>query len=51
MTAAAELLAKPGLPVSEVARLVGYHHAPHFARAFRSHYGVSPSAFRADRHS
>jgi AraC-like DNA-binding protein len=50
MDAAVELLATPAIPVSEVARLVGYRQAPHFARAFRSAYGVSPSAFRARVH-
>jgi AraC-like DNA-binding protein len=46
MAAAAELLSKPALPVADVARMVGYRQAPHFARAFRSCYGVSPSVFR-----
>lgn len=31
-----------GVPVSEVARRVGYDNAAHFSRAFRSHFGVSP---------
>jgi AraC-like DNA-binding protein len=47
MDIAAGLLATAAIPVSEVARLVGYRHAPHFARAFRSRYGVSPSAYRS----
>jgi AraC-like DNA-binding protein len=47
MDAAAELLADPAIPVSEVARRVGYRHAPHFARAFRRSYGISPSDFHA----
>ncbi|MCW3018031.1 MAG: Helix-turn-helix domain, partial [Solirubrobacterales bacterium] len=34
------------IAVADVARLVGYRHAPHFARAFRRRYGVSPGAFR-----
>jgi AraC-like DNA-binding protein len=46
MEAAAELLAKPAIPVADVARQVGYRQAPHFARAFRRSYGVSPSVYR-----
>ncbi len=47
LTAAAELLAtQRSLSVREVARLVGYRQAPHFARAFRRRYGLSPARFR-----
>jgi AraC-like DNA-binding protein len=47
MAAAADLLAEQrSIPVSAVARLVGYRHASHFARAFRRHYGVPPARFR-----
>ena len=47
MSAAAQLLAEqPGLGVSEVARLVGYRQASHFARAFRRRYGMAPARFR-----
>jgi AraC-like DNA-binding protein len=47
MAAAAELLAtQRAIAVSDVARLVGYRQAPHFAQAFRRHYGISPSRFR-----
>ena len=47
MAAAAELLAKQcAIPVREVARLVGYRQAPHFALAFRRRYGLSPARFR-----
>lgn len=46
MEVAAELLAKPALSVAEVARLVGYRQAPHFARAFRCSHGMSPSVYR-----
>ena len=48
MRAAAELLAQPAIPVSDVARLVGYRQASHFAKAFRSRYGVAPARFRAE---
>jgi AraC-like DNA-binding protein/DNA-binding CsgD family transcriptional regulator len=47
MSAAAELLSQPAIPVRDVARQVGYRHSPHFARAFRCRYGILPSAFRA----
>jgi two-component system response regulator YesN len=47
MAAAAELLVEQrSIPVREVARLVGYRQAPHFARAFRRRYGVAPARFR-----
>jgi AraC family transcriptional regulator, regulatory protein of adaptative response / methylphosphotriester-DNA alkyltransferase methyltransferase len=48
MTVAADLLIEQrAIPVREVARLVGYRQAPHFARAFRRRYGLSPACFRA----
>jgi AraC-like DNA-binding protein len=48
MAAAAELLVKQrAIPVTDVARLVGYRQAPHFAKAFRRRYGLSPARFRA----
>jgi AraC-like DNA-binding protein len=47
MAAAAELLVKQrAIPVRDVARLVGYRQAPHFALAFRRRYGLSPARFR-----
>jgi AraC-like DNA-binding protein len=47
MVAAAELLIEQrAIPVRDVARLVGYRQAPHFAQAFRRRYGVSPASFR-----
>ncbi len=48
MAAAADLLQEQrSIPVADVARLVGYRQAPHFARAFRRRYGLSPARFRA----
>jgi AraC-like DNA-binding protein len=44
MERAARLL-ESGLTVSDVARRAGYGHASHFARAFRRHHGVTPSAY------
>jgi transcriptional regulator GlxA family with amidase domain len=49
MVAATELLSQTAIPVRDVARLVGYCQAPHFARTFRRRYGVKPSVFRAEK--
>ena len=47
MAAAAELLVEQrAIPVSDVARLVGYRQASHFAAAFRRRYGLPPARFR-----
>jgi len=47
MSVAAELLIEQrAIPVRDVARLVGYRQAPHFATAFRRRYGLSPASFR-----
>jgi two-component system response regulator YesN len=40
------LIEQRSIPVEDVARLVGYSHGPHFARAFRRRYGRSPARFR-----
>jgi AraC family transcriptional regulator len=49
MRVAAQLLVEqPSIPVCDVARLVGFRQAPHFAKAFRRHYELSPAAFRAE---
>jgi len=40
------LIEQRSIPVDDVARLVGYSEAPHFARAFRRRYGLSPARFR-----
>jgi AraC family transcriptional regulator, regulatory protein of adaptative response / methylphosphotriester-DNA alkyltransferase methyltransferase len=46
--AARLLVEQPAIPVREVARLVGYRQAPHFAQAFRRRYGLTPAAFREE---
>ncbi len=47
MAVAAQLLVEQrAIPVAQVARLVGYRQAPHFAHAFRRRYGISPARFR-----
>ena len=47
LEAAARLLSTPSITVRNVAQQVGFHQSPHFARAFRRRYGVSPSTYRA----
>jgi AraC-like DNA-binding protein len=47
LDAAARLLLAASIPVSDVARRVGYRQSSHFARAFRRRYGLSPSEYRA----
>jgi AraC-like DNA-binding protein len=48
MAAAAQLLSdQPALAVRDIAHLVGYRQAPHFAKAFRRRYGLNPARFRA----
>ena len=46
MARAAQLLRDQTLPVSSVARAVGYRQAAQFSKAFRRHYGLPPSALR-----
>jgi AraC-like DNA-binding protein len=47
MAAAAELLVEQrAIPVSDIARLVGYRQHSHFASAFRRRYGLAPACFR-----
>jgi AraC family transcriptional regulator of adaptative response / methylphosphotriester-DNA alkyltransferase methyltransferase len=47
LEAAVRLLSTPSITVRDVAQRVGFHQSPHFARAFRRRYGVSPSTYRA----
>jgi AraC-like DNA-binding protein len=46
MDRAAEMLSARGLTVREVAHRVGYRQPAQFAKAFRRHHGLAPSAFR-----
>jgi AraC family transcriptional regulator of adaptative response / methylphosphotriester-DNA alkyltransferase methyltransferase len=49
LNVAAQLLVEqPAIPIRDVARLVGYRQAPHFAKAFRRRYGLTPASFRAE---
>jgi AraC family transcriptional regulator, regulatory protein of adaptative response / methylphosphotriester-DNA alkyltransferase methyltransferase len=47
MRRAAQLLRDGELPVSMVARAVGYRHPAQFSKAFRRHHGLPPSELRA----
>ena len=47
MQVAAELLSTRALTVRDVAHRVGYRQPAQFAKAFRRHQGLAPSAFRA----
>src|ERR671930_1648739 len=49
MERAAEMLATRRVTVREVAHRVGCRQPAQFAKAFRRHHGLSPSAFRAGR--
>jgi AraC-like DNA-binding protein len=46
--AAQLLMEQPAITVRDVARLVGFRQAPHFAKAFRRRYGLTPARFRAE---
>jgi AraC family transcriptional regulator of adaptative response / methylphosphotriester-DNA alkyltransferase methyltransferase len=46
MQRAAELLAESAMTVRDVADSVGYRQPAQFAKAFRRHYGMTPTAFR-----
>jgi AraC family transcriptional regulator, regulatory protein of adaptative response / methylphosphotriester-DNA alkyltransferase methyltransferase len=49
MARAAALLRYDHLPISSVARAVGYRQAAQFSKAFRRHHGHPPSAARSRR--
>jgi transcriptional regulator GlxA family with amidase domain len=46
MTRAAEMLRATALSVRDIATRVGYRQPAQFAKAFRRHYGCSPSEYR-----
>ena len=49
MRKAAEMLQANTAPVRDVAQRVGYRQPAQFAKAFRRHHGLAPSAFRDTR--
>ena len=46
MSRASEYLLNTELPIFEIAEIVGYHSADHFARVFRGSFGCSPQEYR-----
>ena len=46
LSRATEYLLNTELPVFEIAEIVGYHSADHFARVFRGSFGCSPQEYR-----
>lgn len=42
----AEMLSKGRVPISDVARMLGFKSVSHFSSAFRSLYGVPPTAYK-----
>lgn len=51
MEKAAQLLRSTGQPTYEIAGKVGYGSPKSFARRFRLHFGMTPSAYRRSTHS
>jgi len=49
MARAEALLKETKMPVSQVAQVLGYSDQAHFSRAFRGHFGASPSDLRQSR--
>jgi len=50
MQRAAEMLCANSITVREVAQRVGYRQPAQFAKAFRRHLGMAPSAYRSNGH-
>jgi AraC family transcriptional regulator of arabinose operon len=45
----AEILVSTNRPIKEIACSAGYRHCSSFVRAFRTHFGLSPSCYRKKR--
>jgi AraC family transcriptional regulator of arabinose operon len=45
----AEMLVSTNMRIKEVAYLAGYSHCSSFVRAFKTHFGVSPTSYRVLR--
>lgn len=43
---AAQMLGSTGVPIKAVAYSAGYNHSSSFVRAFKSHFGLSPTSYR-----
>ena len=50
MQRATELLSQTALSISAVAESVGYEDSLYFSRVFRNEFGVSPQAYRIQKH-
>ena len=48
MERARELLLNPEIKIQEIAQRVGYADNHYFSKAFRTYYGISPTAFRQE---
>jgi AraC family transcriptional regulator of arabinose operon len=46
LQAAAMMLISTGIPIKAIAGKAGYHHTSSFMRAFKTHFGVSPTNYR-----
>jgi AraC family transcriptional regulator of arabinose operon len=43
---AARVLVSTGTPIKEIAYTAGYRHTSSFVRAFKTHFGSSPTSYR-----
>jgi AraC family transcriptional regulator of arabinose operon len=43
---AAAMLVSTGMPIKEIAYTTGYRHTSSFVRAFKNHFGLSPTCYR-----
>lgn len=50
MERARDLLLNPDIKIQDVAQRVGYADNNYFSKAFRTYYGISPTAFRQEQH-
>ena len=50
MERARDLLLNPDIKIQDIAQRVGYTDNNYFSKAFRTYYGISPTAFRQEQH-
>ncbi len=50
MRKAAELITKSDIPMKQICHLCGYPDYLYFCRVFKNHYGITPTAYRENRH-
>jgi AraC family transcriptional regulator, arabinose operon regulatory protein len=43
----AAMLVFTSMPIKEIAYVAGYRHSSSFARAFKTHFGLSPASYRS----